>query len=58
MADHWVYYILGMCFIGLAAILGTAISPAYFGIIGAGAVFLALGRSNGKPMVDPKSDKQ
>ena len=56
--DYRVFYILGVCIMGLAVILATTISPAYFGIMGAGAVFLVLGRSNGKRMVGPKREQQ
>ena len=56
--DYRVFYILGVCIMGLAVILATTISPAYFGIMGAGAVFLVLGTSNVKRMEDPESEQR
>ena len=44
--DYRVFFILGICLMGLGVSLMLTVSPAFIGFLGCGVVFMIIGLSN------------
>jgi hypothetical protein len=52
--DYKGIFILGVCLMGTGTVFLAAISPAFIGILGAGAGLMAIGLANRDKWAKPK----